>query len=91
MSATIHVVNPNSLESVTRAMDEALEPLRLAQGPRIECHTLADGPPGIQSQQDVETAIPPLMREVGSLDANADDTYALAHRQRGEDCGFAQR
>ena len=71
MSATIHVVNPNSLESVTRAMDEALEPLRLAQGPRIECHTLADGPPGIQSQQDVETAIPPLMRKVASLDANA--------------------
>jgi allantoin racemase len=71
MNATIHVVNPNSLESVTRAMDEALEPLRLAQGPRIECHTLADGPPGIQSQQDVETAIPPLMRKVASLDANA--------------------
>ena len=71
MSATIHVVNPNSLESVTRAMDEALEPLRLAQGPRIECHTLVDGPPGIQSQHDVETAIPPLMRKVASLDANA--------------------
>ncbi|MEP6609832.1 MAG: aspartate/glutamate racemase family protein, partial [Burkholderiaceae bacterium] len=59
MSATIHVVNPNSLEEVTRGIDEALQPLRLAQGPRIECHTLVDGPPGIQTQRDVEAAIPP--------------------------------
>lgn len=71
MSATIHVVNPNSLEKVTRGIDEALQPLRVTDGPRIECHTLAEGPPGIQTQQDVEAAIPPLMRKVASLDANA--------------------
>jgi Asp/Glu/hydantoin racemase len=71
MSATIHVVNPNSLEAVTRGIDEALEPLRLAGGPRIECHTLADGPAGIQTQQDVEAAIPPLMRKISSLEASA--------------------
>lgn len=71
MNATIHVVNPNSLEAVTRGIDEALRPLRIAQGPRIECHTLADGPPGIQTQQDVEAAIPPLMRKVASLEESA--------------------
>jgi len=71
MSATIHVINPNCLEAVTRGIDEALEPLRLAEGPRIECHTLADGPPGIQTQQDVEAAIAPLMRKVSSLDSGA--------------------
>jgi allantoin racemase len=71
MSATIHVVNPNSLAAVTRGIDEALQPLRLPQGPRIECHTLADGPPGIQTQQDVEAAIPPLRRKVASLEGSA--------------------
>src|SRR5512146_144951 len=71
MSATIQVINPNSLGAVTRGIDEALQPLRLAGGPRIECHTLADGPAGIQTQQDVEAAIPPLMRKVASLEANA--------------------
>jgi len=71
MSATIHVVNPNSLEAVTRGIDEALQPLRLAEGPRIECHTLKEGPPGIQTQQDVEAAIPPLMRKVASLEPDA--------------------
>lgn len=71
MSATIHVVNPNSLEAVTRGIDEALEPLRLTGGPRIECHTLTQGPPGIQTQRDVEAAIAPLMRKVASLDAGA--------------------
>jgi Asp/Glu/hydantoin racemase len=71
MSATIHVVNPNSLEAVTRGIEEALRPLRLADGQRIECHTLPDGPPGIQTQQDVEAAIPPLMRKVALLDADA--------------------
>jgi allantoin racemase len=71
MNTTIHVVNPNSLEAVTRGIDEALRPLRLAEGQRIECHTLADGPPGIQTQQDVEAAIPPLMRKVASLKASA--------------------
>ena len=71
MSATIHVVNPNCLEKVTQGIDEALQPLRLAGGPRLECHTLADGPPGIQTQQDVEAAIPPLMRKVASLEASA--------------------
>ena len=71
MSATIHVVNPNSLEAVTRGIDEAMKPLRLAEGPRIECHTVTEGPRGIETQRDVEAAIPPLMRKVASLEADA--------------------
>ena len=70
-STTIHVVNPNSLEAVTRGIDEALLPLRLAEGPRIECHTLPEGPPGVQTQRDVEAAIPPLVRKVASLEGDA--------------------
>jgi Asp/Glu/hydantoin racemase len=70
-SATIHVVNPNSLDAVTRGIDEALRPLRFAGGPRIECHTVVEGPAGIETQRDVEAAIPPLMRKIASLEPTA--------------------
>jgi hypothetical protein len=39
----IHVVNPNSNEAVTRGIDEAVQPLRFADGPDIVCSTLAEG------------------------------------------------
>ena len=34
---TIYVINPNSTEAITAAIDEALEPLRSNDGPEIEC------------------------------------------------------
>jgi len=61
---SILVINPNSTESVTRAMDEACEALRMTGGPAIECVTLAEGPPGIESQRDVESVVGPLMHLV---------------------------
>jgi allantoin racemase len=64
MSARILVINPNSSEAVTRGIDEAVEPLRMAGGPAIECVTLADGPPGIETQQDVDGVVAPLVRVV---------------------------
>ena len=64
MSESVLVINPNSSEAVTRAMDEACEPLRTAGGPAIECMTLKEGPPGIESQRDVESVVAPLMRAV---------------------------
>ena len=57
MSDTIYVVNPNSTVAVTEAIDRACAPLRLAGGPRIECLTLAEGPPGIQTQRDVDGVV----------------------------------
>lgn len=62
MTDSILVINPNSTEAVTRAMDQACEPLRMPGGPRIECVTLKDGPPGIESQRDVESVVQPLVR-----------------------------
>ena len=62
MSDTIYVINPNSTERVTREIDIAVAPLRMAGGPAIECLTLADGPPGIQSQRDVDGLIPALLK-----------------------------
>jgi len=61
---TILVINPNSTESVTGAMDAACEPLRNAGGFPIECMTLREGPPGIESQRDVDSVVMPLARIV---------------------------
>jgi len=71
MSRKIYVINPNSLEAVTVGIDGAVEPLRTSGGPEIECQTLAEGPPGIQTQQDVDSAVTPLMRRVASLEPSA--------------------
>lgn len=71
MSGTIYVINPNSTERVTRGIDEAVAPLRMAGGPAIECLTLADGPPGIQSQRDVDGLIPALLKRAASLENEA--------------------
>ena len=59
--AAILVINPNSTESMTRVIDEACEPLRIAGGPAIETATLKEGPPGIETQQHVDGLIPPLL------------------------------
>jgi allantoin racemase len=64
LSERILVVNPNSTEAVTAAIDRALAPLRMAGGPSIECVTLAEGPPGIETQAHVEQVVRPLCRLV---------------------------
>jgi allantoin racemase len=61
---SILVINPNSTEAVTRAMNEACVPLRIPGGPVIECMTLKEGPPGIESQRDVDSVVGPLTRIV---------------------------
>ena len=53
-SGSIIVINPNSTEAVTEAMDKALDPYRLAGGPKIESVTNAKGPPGIECQAHVD-------------------------------------
>jgi allantoin racemase len=65
MPASIVVINPNSTEAVTRAIDRAVAPLRMAGGPAIECVTLAEGPPGIETQAHVEQVVAPILRRIG--------------------------
>ena len=62
--AIIRVINPNSNDTVTRAMSEALEPLRLNDGPKIDCVTLPDGPFGVESDDDVKAASALVVDEV---------------------------
>lgn len=71
MAATILVVNPNSSEAVTRGIEEAVAPLRMAGGPAIECMTLHEGPPGIETQQHVDGVIAPLVRTVAERERDA--------------------
>ena len=64
MSERIIVINPNSTQAVTEAIDAALRPWRMAGGPAIECVTLAEGPPGIETQAHVEQVVQPICRLV---------------------------
>jgi Asp/Glu/hydantoin racemase len=65
----ILVINPNSTEAVTRGIDEAVEPLRIPGGPAIDCATLREGPPGIETQQHVDGVVAPLLRLVREKEA----------------------
>ncbi len=56
MPLPVLVINPNSNEEVTAAIDRALDPLRSNDAPPIECITLKDGPHGIESQRDSDVA-----------------------------------
>ena len=64
MAARILVINPNSIEAVTRGIDQAVEPLRMPGGPAIDCVTLKEGPPGIETQQHVDSVVSPLLNLV---------------------------
>lgn len=68
----IVVINPNSTLAVTESIDRAVEPLRAPGGPAIECDTLAEGPPGIESDEHIAGVIVPLLQWAeGRTDADA--------------------
>lgn len=69
--ARILVINPNSSQAVTAAIDAALDPLRLAGGPAIAVTDLPDGPASIASQQDAESVVMPLARRIAADGADA--------------------
>ncbi len=68
---TLFVINPNSTAAVTHGIDAAMAPLRMAGGPAIECLSLPSGPPGIQTQQDVDSVAPQLVSLARSLRARS--------------------
>ena len=77
MSARILVINPNSTEAVTQGIDDALAPLRLAGGPRLDCATLAEGPPGVETQRHVDEITLPLCRLIERED-NRSHAFVIA-------------
>lgn len=69
------VINPNSSAHVTAGIDRAVDPLR-ALGTPIRCLTLADGPPGIESQMQADLTIAPMLQlAAAQTDASA---YVIA-------------
>lgn len=77
MTDRIFVINPNSSEAVTAKIDDAVEPLRCSDGPEIECVTLAEGPPAVESQRDVDSVAAPLLRIAARLE-NAAAAFVVA-------------
>lgn len=77
MGKRILVINPNSNRSVTAGIDAAVLPMRTTGGPEIECTTLAEGPPGIETQAQVESVVGPLSRTVAIRD-NDCDAFVIA-------------
>ncbi len=77
MPQRILVINPNSTQSVTDHIDDAVQPLRMEGGPEIECMTLAEGPAGIESQADVESVVQPISQVVRTRD-NDTDAFVIA-------------
>jgi len=83
MTGRILVINPNSSETVTRAIDNAMAPLRFLGGPEIACLTLAEGPPGIESQRDADAVIAPLCRMIRACEADAAAFVIACFSDRG--------
>jgi allantoin racemase len=69
MPDRILVINPNSTEAVTGAIDEAMAPLRISGGPAIDCMTLHEGPPGVENQRDADAVIAPTCRAIRAADS----------------------
>ncbi len=67
----IIVINPNSSRAVTAGMDRAIENLRRPDGPAIRCVTLAEGPPGIETDAQVRAVVAPLLHLVRRMDGEA--------------------
>lgn len=68
---TIHVINPNSSIHVTDGIDRAIDPMRAASPVPIACHTLDQGPLGIETQAHVDGVVAPLLARAATLEEDA--------------------
>ena len=68
---TLYVINPNSSTRVTEGIDAAMVPLRAGSSLPIVCRTLAEGPPGIESQREADGVIAPLLKHCLALENSA--------------------
>jgi Asp/Glu/hydantoin racemase len=68
----ILVINPNSTQIVTDGLDTAMSCFREGGRFVIDCVTLAEGPPGIESQRDADGVVAPLMKLMREREAQYD-------------------
>lgn len=69
--AEILVINPNSSVSVTQSMQACLGPVENSTKHVITCIGLAEGPPGIETDEHVAQVVPHLLETVRRREANA--------------------
>jgi allantoin racemase len=67
----ILVINPNSSLAVTRAIDAAVQPLRIEGGPEVAVDYLREGPSSIATQGDADSVVMPLVERVSQEKADA--------------------
>jgi Asp/Glu/hydantoin racemase len=65
------IINPNSSEAVTRAMDECLEPLRGLTPHQLLCQTNPNGPLGIETDEHVAAVVPDVQAAIAESGADA--------------------
>jgi len=68
---TIYVINPNSSQHVTDGIDRAVDPMRALSPVPIEARTLAEGPPGIETQAHVDGVVAPMLAQCARLEDQA--------------------
>ncbi|MGF9694033.1 aspartate/glutamate racemase family protein [Rhizobium sp. 0TCS1.26] len=72
----ILVINPNSSETVTEGLRQALSGFSFPGGPQIECVTIRHGPPGVVTQRHVDEA---ALHTAAVIEARPDaSAYVLA-------------
>lgn len=68
---TLYIINPNSSQHVTDGIDRAVDPMRSASPVPIEALTLAEGPPGIETQAHVDGVVAPMLAQCARLEKQA--------------------
>ena len=72
MGKKIIVINPNSTQEVTNAMDKAFDPMRIVGAPAIQSITNLKGPSGIECQQDADLVAMQIVDIIQEYDSCAD-------------------
>lgn len=73
--AKILLINPNSSRNITAAVEKVVAPLGRSLGVEVDCRTLEEGPPGIETQADVESVVIPTATLIARTPA---DAYVIA-------------
>ena len=77
MTDRILVINPNSSHDVTQRMSKALDGLRFEGGPQIECMTLEEGPPGVETETHLFEVAGPIVDTV-AREQNRTSAFVIA-------------
>ena len=77
MRQRILVINPNSSADVTERMSRALDGLRFEAGPAIDCITLEEGPPGIETDRHIAQVAGPIVAAV-EREQNTTSAFVIA-------------